>query len=93
MDPTPVLTKSGRTLSGYAPIQRLDGTVVAVLGMDIGAERIQVQMRPVLRTTAQVGGLGSVLFMGMTVVAAVRVLRRKKKTQNAPLDAGLAGAA
>ena len=78
-DPKPVRTKWGEMLSGYAPILRDDGTTVAILGLDIGVEQIHMVMQPTLRTTAHVSGLAGFLFMGFTIFASVRVLRRRKR--------------
>ena len=54
---------------------------MAVLGIDIGTEQIKMQMRPALRTTGQVSAVASFLFMGLTCVAGVRVMQKKKRSR------------
>ncbi len=72
-------TTWGDKISGFSPIISEDGESVAVLGIEMGTELVKMQMRPALRTTAQVSALASFLFMGLTGVAGVRVMRRKKR--------------
>ena len=77
--PKPVVFESDGILSGYAAITRQKGTPAAVLCLDISTEQVQRLMAPVLRTTAQVSGLGAVGFMGLAAVAGVRVMRRQRR--------------
>lgn len=52
----------GRSLSGYAPIRDAAGQVVAVVGLDMRAERVEEAERRALVTTGLMFGVAVVLF-------------------------------
>jgi hypothetical protein len=72
-------TPSGKRWSGYAPIFDANSRAVAILGLDVSAQRLYTAMQPALRTTVQVGGLATFLFLGFTAIAGARLLRKKKR--------------
>jgi len=77
-DAYPVRTQSGTILSGYAPILDKDRQPVAVLGIDFRAGQVGMPVQPVLRTTAQVGGLAGTLFACFTAAVGVRIVRSRR---------------
>jgi len=79
-DPMPIGKRGGLILSGYAPIYADPDSPVAILQLDVSTRHLRRLMQPTLRTTAQVSGLAAFLFMGLSGVAATRVLRRRRRT-------------
>jgi hypothetical protein len=73
-DEAPVRGLWRTTLSAYAPIADEGGRVVAVLGVEMGVEQFGGEMRrALLRTLAEVGAVGVVLFALMTLYAYLRI--------------------
>ena len=67
--------KWGSSLSGYAPIKAADGSLVALVGIDVKAERIVLFQRRALLSTLIAYLLTFVIVGGATIAAGERVRR------------------
>ena len=65
----------GRNLSAYAPIRDGSGAVVAVLGVDIHAERLEAREREVLASTAASFAVALALLAGLGALVGRGVRR------------------
>ncbi|HPJ38748.1 MAG TPA: adenylate/guanylate cyclase domain-containing protein [Spirochaetota bacterium] len=68
----------GTTLSSYAPVLRKDGTLEAVLGMDITAQKIVEYEYKYIRTVVLLGLIGSVIVVLLGLYLSKRISRPMK---------------
>lgn len=66
--------------TGYAPVTDHAGAAVGLLAVEVGAKEIETGMRPVVRTSIQLGAIAGFLFFGFTGIAGFRVLRGSRRT-------------
>ena len=75
----------GATLSGYAPIRGRDGKVVAIIGIDIGAQDVYGIQKELKRRAILVLGVGMLISVVLGLLVSKRVTGPVEKLEEATM--------